>query len=298
MEVCLMASQGTEKALALLRKLPRVSLGNLKPNPGAVKNAKRGRGIYGGKTHGAGSKGSGQRQNFMRLGFETGNNPFYIRFPYQNYYKGHHMKLSYAPLSMGKLQRMIDTSRLRTDVPVDITQLSATQLFSIRPLEKMGGIMLKDEGIDHFQATLNLEVQWATEAVIAAVERCGGTITVAYYDPISLQAALDPLAFFKRGVAIPRRMLPPQDLIDYYSDPKNRGYLADPAQVARERFVLAQKYGYELPDIRNSVKQEMLSERKDPRQIFYGLEPGWVVNLEDKVILKPTDPELLEHYAS
>lgn len=55
------------------------------------------------------------------------------------------MKLSYAPLSMGKLQRMIDTSRLRTDVPIDITQLSATQLFSIRPLEKMGGIMLKDE---------------------------------------------------------------------------------------------------------------------------------------------------------
>ena len=35
---CAMASHGTEKALALLRRLPRVSLGNLKPNPGAVKN--------------------------------------------------------------------------------------------------------------------------------------------------------------------------------------------------------------------------------------------------------------------
>lgn len=42
----------------------------------------------------------------------------------------------------------------------------------------------------------------------------------------------------------------------------------------------------------------MLLERKDPRQIFYGLEPGWVVNMKDKVIVKPTDPVLKEFYAS
>lgn len=293
-----MSSGGTEKALSLLRRLPRVSLGNLKPNPGANKQPTRGRGIYGGKTHGAGSKGSGQRQNFMRLGYETGNNPFYLRFPYQNYYKGHHLKLSYVPLCMGKLQRMIDTNRLRTNVPVDVTQLVATGLFTIKPIEKEGGIWLQDDGMDHFQATLNLEVQWASEAVIAAVERCGGTIVTSYFDPISLQTAIDPISHFKRGVPIPRRMLPPQDLIDYYSDPKNRGYLADPAEVAKERFILSQKYGYELPDISASQHRDMLLEQKDPRQIFYGLQPGWVVNLEDKVIMKPTDPELKEHYAS
>lgn len=59
-----------------------------------------------------------------------------------------------------------------------------------------------------------------------------------------------------------------------------------------------QKYGYELPDINVSQHKDMLLERKDPRQIFYGLQPGWVINLEDKTILKPTDPELKEHYAS
>ncbi|KAG0720784.1 39S ribosomal protein L15, mitochondrial [Chionoecetes opilio] len=262
------------------------------------RQATRGRGIYGGKTHGCGSKGSGQRQNFMRLGYETGNNPFYLRFPTQNYYKGHHLRLSYTPLCMGKLQRMIDTARLRTDRPVDVSELTATGLFSVKPYEKEGGFMLQDDGIDHFQATVNLEVQWASEAVIAAVERNGGTITVAYYDPGALLAAVDPMAFFRRGVPIPRRMLPPQNLIDYYSDPKNRGYLADPAQVAKERFILAQKYGYALPDIRSSPHKEMLLERKDPRQIFYGLQPGWVVSLKDKLILKPTDPELQQHYAS
>lgn len=292
------SSAGTEKALSLLRRLPRVSLGNLRPNPGAHKGKTRGRGIYGGKTHGAGSKGSGQRQNFMPLGYETGNTPFYLRFPCQNYYKGHHLKLSYAPLCMGKLQKMIDTNRLRCDVPVDVTQLMATGLFIIRPEEKEGGFMLENEGIDHFKATLNLEVQWADEAIIAAVERNGGFITVAYYDPISLRAAIKPMKFFQRGVPIPRRMLPPQHLIDYYSDPKNRGYLADPAEVAKERFILAQKYGYVLPNVNASPNKEMLLERKDPRQVFFGLEPGWVVNLKDKVILKPKDPELKEYYAS
>ncbi|XP_066959767.1 large ribosomal subunit protein uL15m [Macrobrachium rosenbergii] len=289
---------GTEKALSLLRRLPRVSLSNLKPNPGAHKKSTRGRGIYGGKTHGAGHKGSGQRQNFMRVGYETGNNPFYLRFPVQCYYKGHHLKLSYKPLCMGNLQKMIDTNRLRTDIPIDVTQIANTKLFEIKAVEKEGGIMLENDGIDHFKARINIEVQWASEAVIAAVERNGGFITTAYYDFISLDAAVNPANFFKRGVPIPRRMIPPQHLIGYYTDPKNRGYLADPALIAKERFILAQKYGYELPDVNDSPDKDMLIERKDPRQVFFGLEPGWIVSLRDKVILKPTDPELKEYYAS
>lgn len=43
----------------------------------------------GGDKHGAGNKGSGQRQNYMRVGYETGNTPFYLRFTYEPYYKGH-----------------------------------------------------------------------------------------------------------------------------------------------------------------------------------------------------------------
>lgn len=289
---------GTEKALSLLRRLPKVSLANLKPNPGATKKKQRGRGIYGGKTHGAGQKGSGQRQNFMRLGYESGNTPFYLRFPVQEYYKGHHLKYHYKPLCMGELQRLVDLNRVRTDIPIDVTQLCNTKLYQVHPAMKEGGFMLEDDGMDHFQARINIEVQWASEAVIAAVERNGGFITTAYYDPISLDAAVNPEAFFKRGKPIPRRMVPPQNVISYYCDPKNRGYLADPALIAKERFLLAQKYGYELPDVNESPDKEMLLQRKDPRQVFFGLQPGWVVNLADKVILKPMDPELKEYYAS
>lgn len=42
----------------------------------------------------------------------------------------------------------------------------------------------------------------------------------------------------------------------------------------------------------------MLTTRKDPRQVFLGLEPGWLVNLKDKTILKPTDEVLQAYYKS
>ncbi|MCL4134922.1 UNVERIFIED_CONTAM: hypothetical protein GTU68_032902 [Idotea baltica] len=289
-------SSGTRRAFDLLRTLPRISLKNLKPNPGANKPSGRQRGS---KTHGCGIKGSGQRQNFMPVGYETGNTPFHMRFKCQAWNNDIRMKLSYIPLPLHKLQQMIDLERVRTDIPIDVVQLSLSGVFrEIRPMEREGGFLLQNEGLDVFASEVNLEVQWVTEPQIAAIERSGSTVTTAYYDPFSLDVAKDPQRFFTRGTPIPRRMLPPQNLIEYYSDPKNRGYLADPDAIAEERFILSQKYGYKLPDLKASPKYEMLLQRKDPRQIFHGLQPGWVVNLVDKTILKPKDEELIEYYAS
>lgn len=42
----------------------------------------------------------------------------------------------------------------------------------------------------------------------------------------------------------------------------------------------------------------MLTTRKDPRQVFFGLEPGWLVNLKDKKIFRPTDETLENYYKS
>lgn len=141
-------------------------------------------------------------------------------------------------------------------------------------------------------------MQWASEPVIAAIEKNGGVITTAYYDPHSLLLLKNPKKFFESGQAIPRRMIPPPDAIEYYTSAEMRGYLADPEKISQERLKLAQKYGYILPAIENDSNYDWLCERKDPRQIFYGLEPGWVVNLKDKCILKPKDKELLQFYAS
>ncbi|KAI4464297.1 50s ribosomal protein l15 [Holotrichia oblita] len=293
-----MSGNITEKALGLLRSLPRVCLANLRDAPGARKQKRRGRGQHGGDKHGAGNKGSLQRQNYTRVGYETGNNPFYLRFPMEPYYKGQHMRRQYPPLSLLTLQTMIDTNRIDTTKPIDLVTLFNTGIFRISPAEHQFGVQLTDEGADVFKAKVNVEVQWASEIVIAAIERMGGVITMAYYDQHSLQAMVNPEKFFYRGIPIPPRKIPPQDVIEYYSDPVSRGYLADPEKVSYERFVLSQKYGYVLPNLEEDENYEMLVERKDPRQIFYGLNPGWVVNLRDKVILKPQDEELQKYYNS
>lgn len=293
-----MGSKTVDKALTMLRILPRVCLKNIRDNPGAKMSRKRGRAQHGGDYHGAGNKGSGQRQNYMRLGYETGNRPFYLRFGFEPYYKGHHLRREYPPISLLQLQTMVDTDRIDISKPIDLTTICNTGLYRIFPDQHQFGINLTDEGADIFKAKLNIEVQWASELVVAAVERAGGVITTAYYDMHSLQCMINPTKFFERGIPIPRRMIPPSDATDYYADASKRGYLADPEKVSEERLVLAQKYGYTLPVIEKDPDYEMLTERKDPRQIFFGLNPGWVVNLKDKVILKPLEEELLQYYNS
>lgn len=199
---------------------------------------------------------------------------------------------------MMQLQTLIETNRIDTSKPIDLVSLVNSGLYKMNPDERHFGVNLTDEGADIFNAKINIEVQWASELVIAAIEKAGGVITTAYYDPHCLQAMMDTKKFFERGVAIPRRMIPPPDAIPYYANAANRGYLSDPEQVSQERQVLAQKYGYELPDIEKDPDYQMLTERKDPRQLFYGLHPGWVVNIKDKVILKPKDEELLQAFSS
>lgn len=170
--------------------------------------------------------------------------------------------------------------------------------YSFIPDEGHQGFNLIEEGLDKFAACVNLEVQWASEPVIAAVERNGGVITTRYVDPISVRAMRDPLAFFARGEPIPRSKLPPAGhLLDYYSSASTRGYLADPAAVQRARLELAQKYGYALPDVGASLaRRPWLALRKHPRQLFLGLEPGDLVSTTDRAIYRPTQPELLALY--
>uniref|UniRef100_A0A8D0HGS7 Large ribosomal subunit protein uL15m n=1 Tax=Sphenodon punctatus TaxID=8508 RepID=A0A8D0HGS7_SPHPU len=283
-------------ALELLRTLPRVSLANLRPNPGARHREKRcGRGLYGGGKSGRGHKGERQRGTRPRLGFEGGQTPFYLVIPKYGYNEGHSFRRQYHPLSLRKLQYLIDLGRVDTTQPLDLTQLTNARGITIQPFKRDYGVQL---GADIFSAKINIEVQMASELTIAAIEKNGGVITTGFYDPISLEILCKPVPFFLRGKPIPKRMLPPEELVRYYTDAKNRGYLADPSKIPEARLELAKKYGYILPDITKDELFQMLSTRKDPRQIFFGLAPGLVVNMAEKKILKPTDERLIKYYSS
>lgn len=63
--------------------------------------------------------------------------------------------------------------------------------------------------MDSFVTPVNIEVQYASEAVIAAVERAGGVITTRYYDLLSVMAKAHPYHFFEKGLPIPRGKNPP-----------------------------------------------------------------------------------------
>lgn len=289
---------GIEKAFGLIRNLPRVTIGNLRPLPFTRHKPKIRLGRHGGRKCGRGNKGQGQRNTLPRIGFEGGNTPFHMLIPKEPYYEGHHLKRQYPPLTLLSLQRLVDLGRIDTSKPVDLTTLCNTKVIVVDPSMKHYGINLTDEGADIFKAKLNIEIQWASEITIAAIERAGGTIITRFFDLECVSAMVDPKRHFEKGLIVPRCKLPPQDAIEFYSDVKNRGYLADPRKIAAARFELAQKYGYALPDLTKDPAYEMLMRRKDPRQIWFGLEPGWAVNLRDKCILKPTDEQLKLYYKS
>ncbi|KAH6946752.1 hypothetical protein HPB50_014868 [Hyalomma asiaticum] len=286
----------TEKALQVLRYLPRVKINNLRDTPGS-NYVTKGMLTAGPRLRISWKKdGRKRHMGWAPLGYEGHQTPFYLKIPMENYNEKHFLRRQYPPLSLKQLQLMIDLGRVDVTRPIDLASLCNSKVYFLDPQDRHFGVHLTAEGMDDFKAKVNIEVQHAREPVIAAIERNGGTITTAYFDIESVTALMNPEKFFKLGVPIPKRKLPPEDAIRYYSDPAFRGYLADPQEVAKHRYLLAQKYGYELPNLEKDPGYDMLKERKDPRQVFYGLQPGWVVNLKDRVILRPTNPEYKEYY--
>lgn len=53
-------------------------------------------------------------------------------------------------------------------------------------LHNLTSVYVNLQGADTFAAKINIEVQWVSELAIAAVEKNGGVITTAFYDPRSL----------------------------------------------------------------------------------------------------------------
>lgn len=278
----------TKTSLKLLRLLPRFNEKNLirdpyKPRRVFMRGQRRPRWPV---------KSNEERQRWHPIGYEQGRCPWYLRVPAERYYENFDARRQYPPLNLQQLQMMCDMQLIDPSRPVDLATLCNTNHYHIDVADNHYGVHLSSGGIDNFYACLNIEVQYAKEPVIAAIERNGGRITTAYYDIKSVAVLADPHKFFKKGEPIPKRMLPPPNAIDYYTDPRNRGYLADPDAIEEERQKLAQKYGYEIPKVDN----DCLMIRKDKNQIFFGLKAGYVINLKDREILEPLDEKLREYY--
>ncbi|KHN87599.1 39S ribosomal protein L15, mitochondrial [Toxocara canis] len=280
----------SERALRYIENTSRIKLQDLRDNPGARSKARQVR-----KWMNQAGKTRGELQHAAKppLGWIWGDffRPWHRMFPGEKSFNGDiNLRREYPPLSLIELQRLIDLGWLNTSRLIDITALCNTKQYRCDPSLRQFGVQLTDQGAERFSSVVDLEVQWASETAIAAVERAGGCIRTAYYDIASLEAAVDPEKWFHAGKPIPRRKAPPESLLPYYTDARNRGYLASEAEIEKEEFNLGQLMGY------NRVKSEREWERKKPDQVFIGLPSGSLVSLVDQKVFSPTHPVLRKYY--
>jgi len=148
-------------------------LNEINDNQGATKNRKRvGRGIGSGtgKTSGSGHKGQKSRSGVSLLGFEGGQMPLYRRLPKRGF--NNPFSKDFAEINLSKLQVAIDAGRLDPKQPVTGDSLLKSGLVS----RNKDGVKLLARG--ELKVKLDIHVERASKAAIAAVEKAGGSVTL------------------------------------------------------------------------------------------------------------------------
>jgi len=152
-----------------------MKLNEISDNKGSRRPRKRvGRGIGSGtgKTSGHGHKGQKSRAGVALGGFEGGQMPLYRRLPKRGF-RNTLFRKTYELVNLGQLQKAIDAGKLDAGKPLDRDALSAAGLIT-KPRD---GIKLLAKG--ELKTKVNISVDRASKAAIAAVEAAGGGVTVA-----------------------------------------------------------------------------------------------------------------------
>jgi large subunit ribosomal protein L15 len=150
-----------------------MKLNELAPHGGSRQAPKRlGRGIGSGtgKTAGRGHKGQKARSGGGARTFEGGQMPIYRRLPKRGF--NNPFRKVYVPLNLDRLQAAVDAGRLDPAQPVNLQALRAAGLVS----KRRDGIRLLARG--ELSAPLTIEVDGASRAAIAAVEKAGGKLVL------------------------------------------------------------------------------------------------------------------------
>lgn len=151
-----------------------MKLNELRDNDGARKARMRvGRGIGSGKgkTAGRGVKGQKSRTGVSLNGFEGGQMPLYRRLPKRGFNNTMFRK-TFAVVNLGRLQTAIDAGRIDASKTIDEAALRDSGMLK----RGCDGIRLLAKGV--LTSALTIEVDGASGAAIAAVEKAGGTVLV------------------------------------------------------------------------------------------------------------------------
>ncbi len=151
-----------------------MKLHELRDNPGAAKKAKRvgrGPGSGKGKMAGRGIKGQKSRSGVAINAYEGGQMPLYQRLPKRGFTKPN--RKEYAVVNLGMIQKFIEAGKI--DGKAEITEDALVASGLVR--RKLDGIRVLAKG--DVTTKLTLAVTGASKSAIEAVEKAGGTLTVA-----------------------------------------------------------------------------------------------------------------------
>ena len=148
-------------------------LNELSDRPGARTAAtRRGRGPGSGKGKraGRGDKGQNSRSGVSIKGFEGGQMPLTRRLPKRGF-KNIFSK-RFEIVNLGRLQAAIDAGKIDSKSRIDCATLRSAGLVKGR----WDGVRLLGNGT--LGARLDIEVDGASRAAVAAVEKAGGTVSL------------------------------------------------------------------------------------------------------------------------
>ena len=151
-----------------------MKLHELRDNPGATRSKKRigrGPGSGKGKTAGRGIKGQKSRSGVSLNGYEGGQMPLYQRLPKRGFNKPN--RKAFAVVNLGLIQKFIDDGKL--DAKSDITEDALVASGLVR--RKLDGVRVLAKG--ELTAKVKLTVTGASRSAVEAVEKAGGSLTVA-----------------------------------------------------------------------------------------------------------------------
>jgi large subunit ribosomal protein L15 len=150
-----------------------MKLHEIRDNAGATKSRKRigrGPGSGTGKMGGRGIKGQKSRSGVAIKGYEGGQMPLYQRLPKRGFNVPNPKR--HAVVNLGLIQKFIDAGKLQ---PGDIDEAALIACGLVR--RKWDGVRVLAKG--EITAKVNLTVTGASKGAVEAVEKAGGSITVA-----------------------------------------------------------------------------------------------------------------------
>jgi large subunit ribosomal protein L15 len=151
-----------------------MKLNELHDNAGATRKKKRvarGPGSGKGKTAGRGIKGQKSRSGVAIGGYEGGQMPLYRRLPKRGFTKPN--AKHYAVVNLGLIQKFIEAGKL--DAANEITEDAIIAAGLTK--QKLDGIRVLAKG--EITSKITLSVTGASKAAVEAVEKAGGSLTVA-----------------------------------------------------------------------------------------------------------------------